>query len=247
VARERLEVALSLLSDEPLVSVAGAVPAPTDLNAMRAAGMPWRTLVPIAHELRGLTGAGLLELAERIIAPDPDLAWRLYHLAVLGELLHALRAAGAHVTSQRPLGDAAAGPAYVVVDADAREWDLWFEAAGAWRRYGRVSPYTLAAVGVPGAGQPIGTDLMLARPGERALLIECKYSLNPAVVARGGYEQVLAYATEAHEFAPDNVTAVVIGPAGVVEHAGYTDTLAGPVAIAPPESIPAIVQDAMTA
>jgi hypothetical protein len=208
--------------------------------------MPWRSVVPVARELRTLTGAGLLELAERVIAPDPELAWRLFHLAVLGELLHALRTSGAQVVSLRPLGDAARGPAYTVVDADRRTWDLWFEAAGAWKRYGRDSPYVAAAAGVPGAGQPIGTDLMLVRPNDRALLIECKYSWNPAVVARGGYEQVVAYATEAHEFAPGHVSAVVVGPADVVRSIGYADTLAGPVGIIPPESIAAVVENALS-
>lgn len=245
-ARARLGVALSLLAEEPLASAAGVPPTPTDLNAIRGAGMPWRALVPVARELRNLTGAGLLELAERIVAPDPELAWRLFHLAVLGELLHALRTSGARVVSQRPLGDAARGPAYRVDDADGRQWDLWFEAAGAWQRYGRDSPYVAATKGVPGAGQPIGTDLMLVRPDDRALLIECKYSWNPAVVARGGYEQVVAYATEAHEFAPGNVSAVVVGPASVVAGVGYADTLAGPVGIIPPESIAAVVENALT-
>lgn len=246
LARERLRVALCLLDEEPLASASAAAPTPTDLNAMRGAGLPWRTVVPVARELRGLTGAGLLELAERIVAPDPDLAWRLFHLAVLGELLHALRTSGADVTSRRPLGDSLGGPAYRVLDADDREWDLWFEAAGVWKRYGLDSPYVAAAAGVQGAGQPIGTDLMLVRPGDRALLLECKYSWNPAVVARGGYEQLLAYATEAHEFAPGNVSAVVVGPAGVVARVGYADTLAGPVGIVPPESIPAVVENALS-
>ena len=247
VAQRRADVALALLDDGPLATAMGLPPTPTDLNAIRGAGMPWRGLVPVARELRGLTGAGLVDLAERIVAPDPELAWRLFHLAVLGELLYALRTSGARIVSERPLGDSARGPAYIVTDAVGRQWDLWFEAAGAWQRYGRDSPYVAAAAGVPGAGQPIGTDLMLVRPNDRALLIECKYSWNPAVVARGGYEQVVAYATEAHEFAPGNVSAVVVGPSGVVEHGGYADTLAGPIGIVPPESIAAVVENALIA
>jgi hypothetical protein len=188
----------------------------------------------------------LVELAQRIVAPDPDLAWRLFHLAVLGEVLHALRTCGARVSSKRPLGDSLRGPAYEVTDAGGRRWDLWFEAAGAWSRYGFDSPYVSAAAGVPGAGQPLGTDLMLVRPGDRALLLECKYSWNPSVVARGGYEQIVAYATEAHEIAPGNVTAVVVGPAGVVQHVGFAETLAGPIGIIPPEAIPPLIENALT-
>ncbi len=245
VARERLEIALGLLEVEPVASATGASPNPSDLMAMRSAGRPWRSVVPVAAELRGLTGTGLLELAQRVVAPDGDLAWRLFHLAVLGEVLHALRTAGARVTSRRPIGDALSGPAYEVVDADGRVWDLWFEAAGMWKRYGRASPYVAAASGVPGAGQAIGTDLMLVRPDDRALLVECKYSWNPAVVARGGYEQVVAYATEAHEITPGNVSAVVVGPSEVVAEVGYADTLAGPIGIVPPEAIPAVIENAL--
>ena len=245
VARGHLDVALGLLDVEPIASVVSAAPTPSDLMAMRSAGRPWRSVAPVAGELRSLTGAGLLELAERVVAPDGDLAWRLFHLAILGEVLHALRISGARVTSRRPLGDSLSGPAYEVLDADGRVWDLWFEAAGAWKRYNRASPYVAAAAGVPGAGHAIGTDLMLVRPDDRALLIECKYSWNPAVVARGGYEQVVAYATEAHEIAPGNVSAVVVGPAGVVATVGYADTLAGPIGIVPPDAIPAVIENAL--
>lgn len=245
VAREHLDIALSLLDIEPLASTTAASPSPSDLMAMRSAGRPWRSVVPVAAELRCLTDAGLLELAQRVVAPDGDLAWRLFHLAVLGEVLHALRTAGARVTSRRPIGDSLSGPAYEVLDVDGRVWDLWFEAAGMWKRYGRASPYVAAASGVPGAGSAIGTDLMLVRPDERALLIECKFSWNPAVVARGGYEQVVAYATEAHEIAAGNVSAVVVGPAGVVAEIGYADTLAGPIGIVPPEAIPAVIENAL--
>ena len=247
VARHHLEVALSLLQAEPIASTAPAVPSPTDLVSVLSTGRPWRSVVPVAQELRALSGSGLLELAQRVVAPDGELAWRLFHLAILGEVLHALRTSGATVTSLRPLGDALSGPAFEVVDADRRQWDLWFEAAGAWSRYGRSSPYVQAAAGVSGAGQPIGTDLMLIRPDDRALLIECKFSWNPAVVARGGYEQTLAYATEAHELTPGSVSAVVVGPSGVVQSVGYAETLAGPLGIVPPEAIPAVIENALSA
>jgi hypothetical protein len=247
LARSRLDVAAALLAVDPLASTTAMLPRPTDLVAMRAAGRPWRSVAPVAALLRTLSGAGLLELAARVVAPDGDLAWRLFHLAVLGELLHALRAAGATVVSVRPLGDSASGPAFKVLDARAREWDLWFEAAGAWRRYGRKSPYAAAAAGVPGAGSALGADLLLIRPAERALVIECKYSWNPSVVARGGYEQAVTYAAEAHEMAPGHVRAVVTGPRGVVEAPGFTYTIAGRVDIVPPETLRAIAAEVLDA
>jgi hypothetical protein len=60
-----------------------------------------------------------------------------------------------------------------------------------------------------------------------------------------GYEQVVAYATEAHEIAPSNVSAVVVGPSDVVAEVGYADTLAGPIGIVPPEAIPAVIENAL--
>lgn len=246
-ARERADVAIGLLEYEPIASAAGIAPSPSDLLALRGEGRPWTAAVPVARALRGLDGAGLAELARRVIEPDEDLGWRLFHLAILGELLHALRTSGASVVSTRPIGASVAGPAFKVEDAEGRTWDLWFEAAGAWARYGRPSPYGQASTGVPGAGSALGTDLMLIRPDEAALLLECKYSMDPGVVARSGYEQALAYAVEAHEFAAGNVSAVVVGPAEVVRAIGYAETLAGPVGIIHPDAIPAVVENALAA
>jgi hypothetical protein len=247
IARERLTVALGLLDEEPLAHTEPVAPTSTDIAALRSEGTPWRSVAPVAAKLRELgLEATLRELADRIVWPSAELAWRLFHLAILGELLHALRTSGASVVSLRPLGASLAGPAFLVTDADDRDWDLWFEAAGAWSYYGRADPYASAVAGVPGAGTAIGTDLMLIRPDECALLIECKYSSNPAVVARGGYEQALAYAAEAHELTAGAVTAAVVGPAGVVKSAAWADTLAGPVGVVPPDAIPVVVENALT-
>jgi hypothetical protein len=128
-----------------------------------------------------------------------------------------------------------------VTDAQDREWDLWFEAAGAWSFYEVEESYPQAAAGVPGAGTALGTDLMLIRPGERALLIECQHSWNPSVVARGGYLQALAYATEAFELAPP-LTSVVVGPEGVVHESGWATTMVGLIGIVPPNDIPALIE-----
>jgi len=247
-ARRHAAVALGLLDVPPIDAATAAAPSPVDLLAIRSEGQPWRALEPVSRKLRDLGRPGTLrDLAEMLIAPDPDLAWRLFHLAVLGELLHALRTSGATIVSLRPLGASLSGPAFTVRDAEGRNWDLWFEAAGAWSHYDRTDPYGSAVGGVPGAGTTIGTDLMLIRPDERALLIECKYSRNAGVVARGGYEQALAYAAEAHELAPGAVSAVVVGPEGVVMHAGWANTLAGPIGVVPPDAIPAIVENVLGA
>ena len=243
-AHERADVALRLRGLEPLASTTPLMPTRSDLTAVTAEGRPWRSLAPVAQALRDLRDPGVLnELALHVVAPDPQLAWRLFHLAVLGEVLHALRTAGANAVSLRPLGDAVPGPAFLVKDAAGRAWDLWFEAAGAWGYYKRQEAYPLAAAGVIGAGSALGTDLMLLRLDERALLLECKYSWKPSVVARGGYEQTLAYAAETFELAPD-LTAAVVGPEGVVQKPAFANTVAGSVGIVPPDAIAPLIEHA---
>ena len=190
-AAARTVVALSMRERMPLAGASPLTPTQADLRAVRSEGRPWRSVATAADELRRLSDPNsLIELALAIVAPAPDLAWRLFHLAVLGELLHALRTSGARVVSLRPLGSSASGPAYLVEDADGDKWDLWFEAAGAWKYYEVPSPYAQLAAEVAGAGGPLGTDLMLMRQDrDRALLLECKYSWDASVVARGGYER----------------------------------------------------------
>ena len=245
VASERARIALSLLEMPPLDTVAAARPTSADLAAVAAEGRPWGQLVPVARQLlRASDLSQLADLALEVVSPYDDLSGRLFHLAVLGEMLFALRTSGAEVVSRHPLGDASRGPAYAVTDAQDRKWDLWFEAAGAWRYYSIDEPYPRAAGGVAGAGGALGTDLMLIRPGESALLLECKHSADPSVVAGAGYLQTLAYAAEAFELAPA-VTAVVVGPEGVVQQQGWTETVVGPVGIVPPEDLPALIQHAL--
>lgn len=220
-AVHRANVALGLLDVEPLSDVTPAAPTPPDLAAVAAEGHPWRLLVPVAAALQAADDPEVLaQLAREVVGPSPELTGRLFHLAVLGEVLHGLRTAGARVISRHPLGDSSGGPAYLVIDHEDHEWDLWFEAAGAWKYYDVEELYPQVAAGVPGAGGALGTDLMLIRRGERALLLECKHSWNPAVVARGGYLQALAYAVEALDLAPA-VTSVVVGPERVVLESNY--------------------------
>ena len=156
-ARRRLSVALELLEYEPVASVTPTAPVPVELLAVAAEGQPWRGLEPVARRMRdaGVDGA-LRDLATKLIAPDPELAWRLFHLAVLGELLQALRGAGASIVSLRPLGASTPGPAYRVIDAADRAWDLWFEAAGAWRTYTARRRTHLQHPAHPEQGRPSG-------------------------------------------------------------------------------------------
>ncbi len=245
-AVERAETALSLLGVEPLREVTAARPTPPDLAAVAAEGHPWRSLVPVAEALLAAEDPeALASLALEVVGPIDELSGRLFHLAILGEVLHGLRTAGAHVVSRHPLGNSWRGPAYRVVDARDREWDLWFEAAGAWGYYQVDEHYPKAAKGVPGAGGALGTDLMLIRRDQGALLLECKHSWNPAVVARDGYLQAVAYATEALDLAPA-ITSVVVGPEGVVKESGFTTPdPAMLVGIVRPYDVPKLIEHAL--
>jgi hypothetical protein len=238
--RDRCDVGLGMLVNHAFLGVEGGRPGRADLRGVRSVGAPWSDLAEVASRLVALE-ADLELLALELVAPDPSLAWRLFHLAVLGEVLHSLRTSGAQVASLRPLGASKSGPAFSVTDCDGEEWDLWFEAAGAWSYYEREEPYKNAAAGVAGAGSALGCDLMLAQLDRRALLIECKYSSEGSVVARGGYLQALAYAAEASEMS-GAVTSVVVGPEGVVESPGWTDALPGLIGIISPAQLPELLE-----
>lgn len=240
LARARCEVGLGLLAAPALADLEGARPGHADLRGIRGVGPPWSDLAAVASRLLTLD-ADLERLAWEVVAPDPELSWRLFHLAVLGEVLHGLRTSGARVLSLAPLGGSSGGPAFSVIDSEGEEWDLWFEAAGAWGYYGQREPYRQLAAGVRGAGSALGCDIMLIQPGRRALLVECKYSANGSVVARDGYLQALAYATEANEMCPA-VTAAVVGPATVVTAPGWASTLSGLIGMLSPEQIPELIE-----
>jgi hypothetical protein len=244
--RRPLDVALGLLRHSLLASAPRISPTPADRAAVKASGPPWRTVAALAAELRRIEEAHLDELARRLVFPDDRLRARLFQLAVLGQILAAVEAAGAKVVSQRPLSGAAPRPAYDIRDALGRVWHLWFEAAGIWGHYRKRSPYVQASAGVLGENHPLGADLLLLLPGQRALVVECKYSANRQYVSRGGYHQAVTYATETITHLASSVTAVVVGPDGVVSAPGFAPTAAGTVGIVPPSGLPALVNSVLT-
>ena len=128
-----------------------------------------------------------------------------------------------------------------------RSAELWFEASGAWNYYGRASPYVEVARGVAGAGHPIGADLMVVVPDRSVLLIECKYSHDAQLVARGGYEQAVAYAAEAASRLAPCVVSVVVGPEEVVKSSHRTTLSVGTVGIVSPAEVGVIVGDFVAA
>lgn len=216
-----------------LTNVPEVLPRPDrhDLEALKTSGRPWSSVEPVTSKLlRAETD--LLWFATQLLAPDPELEWRLYHLAVLGHTLMALRAAGARIRWLVPMGTGEAGPNFLASFPDGVKIEVWFEAAGAHAHYSRgPSPYRRAVAPVRGAESAIGADIGLFMPSKgRALLLECKYSTYGPYIGRNGFHQAAGYALDAQERWP-RVWSYVIGPEEVVQ---------GMSAIEIPEAAPAI-------
>lgn len=86
---------------------------------------------------------------------------------------------------------------------------------------------------------------MLIRPRAKALIVECKYSADSAVVGRGGYEQTLAYIAEAATALAPEVVVVVVAPAGVVRHFSLARTHSGHVGFCPVSLLPNLIRETL--
>lgn len=237
VVAPQLSAAEGAMSQPPLLSATGSRPGASDLRALKTEGRTWRAVARTAGLLSTFHEHALSEWARRIISPNDVLSGRLFQLGVLGEILFAARDVGATTTSIHPIAMGVRGPNYVIVDPLGRHWDLWFEAGRAWEFYGLMSPYAEAAIGLGDARRPIGADLLLTRPGEASLVVECKYSANPYYVGPPGYQQAVAYMSEIHGRMTPNVSALAVGPDGVVSKVGEALLDVGKVAIMPASAI----------
>ena len=244
LATPQLDAAAALLGVEPVASASGIEPRGPELLALRREGSPWGAVADVAEEL-GEAERSLSSLAARLLMPDDEIRWRLFHLAILGVLLRALRELGCAVTSRRPLSAGIGGPAYTVLDPAGRHWDLWFEASTIWSYHGEAPPYVEATQGFSKLSRALGADLLLIRPKKAALILECKYSPDPGFVARNGYYQAMTYASEVRSRLAEEVTSVAIGPEGVVRFPSFTETLIGKIGTSPPSGIGTGVRDAI--
>ena len=235
----QLETARAVLHTPPVSQAEPVRPGRPELAAVRSAGRPWAALARVAEHL-AIEDTRLDELARRLLLPDDDLRWRLFHLGCLGTILTALREKDCAIHSRRPLG-IGTGPAYTVTTPHDGEWDLWFEAGGLWKYYGITSPYVEATKGLPGAGQPLGADIAFIRRHHDALVIECKYSADPTYIARDGYHQAVTYLTEIRTKLTPHASAIVVGPEGVVNASATTTTASGNVSMVPPRGLPGLL------
>jgi hypothetical protein len=245
IEHERLNVAVMMLGREPLASSLPSVPSRADLAALRSSGRPWTSVAAVAGWLR-ILDHDPARLAELPIEPDPALANRLFHVAVTGTVLRGFRDAGWSLAVSGLAGMSDGRPQFMMTDPDGTAWDVWFEMAGAWSHYGVPCPYPAAVSGIAGTGGPLGADIALVRCGDRAVIIECKFSANPVYVGRGGYEQTLAYMSEARSGLVDVAVGIVVGPDEVVASTGRTTTAAGQVVVTNPSCIGLEVANAIS-
>lgn len=209
----QLTAALDLRGFEPLASTEGDRPDGPDIAALRVAGRPWNSLAPVADHLHRALSADLRDTARRHIAPDDKLDWRLFHLAVFGAVIAALRSQGMNLVNRRPLsGSTNSGPNYQAVHADGSVWDVWFEGSKVWSYYGWQSPYRqLLSQAHIGHSSPVRPDITIVRPGGMSIAIECKYAELDSVT-RDGYHQALTYATELASRGTPQAAGIIVGP-----------------------------------
>lgn len=205
-----------------LAEADGGTPSRDSIRAVRGAGWPWNAVADVADLFVAIDRGGADALARRLLRPDgfPE---SLFQLSVLGSMLVAAQQLGAAVTSLRPIGHMTDGPVYRIELPGQGPWDLWCEAARCWSTYGLADAYrdvaaTLSTIdGAPFLARHIRPDLLLARPGDRALVFECKYpgeSLDPGYIAHGMYQA----AFYSHQLAPafESVAGYAIGPTELV-------------------------------
>ncbi len=239
---EQLLAALALLEFEPVASSTEGAPARSDLVALRREGAPWGGVADVAHHLLAAERS-LEHLLFELLLPDDDVRWRIFHLAILGLMLIALRSNGCQVTSLRPLSAQSSGPNYEVRRPDGRLCHLWFEASSVWAFHDVVSPFVEATRGMKNAARSNGADLLLLDSNRHALIVECKYSANPDRVARDGYYQAVAYAAEARSRLVEQVVSVAVGPESTVPVASFAALNVGTIGTIPPSLLGKLVDE----
>jgi hypothetical protein len=237
----QLRAAEQALELPALNNVAASLPDQFDLVTLQRAGRPWCTIASLAEQFQKAENDPQFFIS-KLIAPDPKVAGSLFHLAVVGEILLELP-----LNSIRPLGIPSDAPGAIDRGPHFRKYDncrdrsLWIEAGGIWAYKDAASPYLSALSGLPHAGRkPLSPDILLL-DGERALILECKYSPDPAVIA-AGYSQVITYASELRRLFAD-ITTAVVGPSGVVMRRGEAETHAGRVLVIPAAEVRALIAE----
>ncbi|WP_409489237.1 hypothetical protein [Amycolatopsis sp. cmx-11-12] len=241
----QLDTLKKLAHSAELKAVEPVFPDLATLDSLRRLGSTWRAVADLAERLRREDAGDLWRLAIEQLAPDDTIAWRLFHLGILGTVLGVLEELGCRTVSRRPLAGRSRGPAYRVEIPGASSWDLWFEAGDVWSSRDIVEPYVLATGGLARRGRTKGADLFLVdHEGRYGLIIECKYTADGDYLRRG-YEQALTYLLEARTEFIDKGEAFVVAPIEAAPNVGVGRTLAGPLTFCSPEHLRSLLVDAL--
>jgi hypothetical protein len=223
----------SVISTEPLIAVDDIEPETSEIRAVRREGAIWSTVADVAMTL--LASKDPAVLARKLLEPVPELRPKFFQLAILGLVLLQLQRQQAKIVSLRPIGGGSGAEQYHVFEAgNDLPWHLWFEAAGIWSRYGVDSPYRNLASVFSGRTRPLSADILLIKPGARALILECKYSSAPEYVGRVGLPQAAFYANELLGRLCPVVEAYVVAPQGLTSGTHFEKLATGLLGICGP-------------
>lgn len=241
----RLDVIDEALS--PWTDIEAARPDRLALLSLKTSGYPW-TSIGAAAELVGQAEHDPEFIAFELIAPDPNIGWRLFHLATYGMVIRALRNHRFVLTWRRPLSGTRPGAQVEAIAPSGTHYDLWFEAGASRTAYGLPrAAYNDAVRSIPGLGGTIGVDVMLIDQGARALLLECKWSPNVGYVGRYGFHQASSYALDALGGLATEVWSFVVGPHEIVPETSVAIGLHEQLGVVLGSTTPAHIGDVISA
>ena len=207
---------LSQVVEEHSLHSEFAVPDNFEIRALASAGMPWSS-ISRAVELIVRSTRDPEFLAYELLEPDPKMEHDLFHLAVLGYLIASLRDHNFEIIWKSILKGSQRYPHIQAIQIDGTEWDVWFE-AGSVRDHYEASPsaYQSAVKGIDYQEKSLSYDILLISPERRALILECKWRVDPQGVGREGFHQASSYALDVKNDLAEEVWAFVVGPEELV-------------------------------
>ncbi len=187
-----------------------------ELHALRSSGEPWRSVAETTAQVIASKNSPEM-LAFELLEPDVEMRSALFHLTTFGYLINALKQQRFSIVSESILHGSRDRPQIRAIHSDKGSWDLWYEARQMRSRYGaKQSAYRSAVRGISYLEKSIGYDVLLISPGERALILECKWSDRPEYVGRNGFHQASSYALDARNGLAKEVWAFIVGPEEIV-------------------------------
>lgn len=215
--RPQIEAAIALLDLSPVADAVADAPDRADLRHIAAEGHPWNVMAQVAAELLRFEQASPQELAQ-LVAPDEH--WRLFHLAVLGEIVCAARESGRSVRSTGPV----AGGAHCYEIDDLRVWIEGGGIADPDRPYDRITKTAR------GSRASLAPDIVLHHAASNSVwLLECKWYADGVRAIREGGRAALAYALDVEPLGLSSVTSVAVLPDHQIVEEAYFGTGAGTV------------------